>query len=89
MTVPQDRSAVPDNLCPNTPGAVAAPTAGLHFDARNHEASLRTRGIEIDLCNTACRCGDLSAGSVTDNLDDHVMHYEYSGSRCGGKPVTA
>jgi S-adenosylmethionine:tRNA ribosyltransferase-isomerase len=53
------------------PGAVAAPTAGLHFDADTLQR-LRLRGIDT-----------LHVGAGTfqpvrvDNLDEHVMHYEY------------
>jgi S-adenosylmethionine:tRNA ribosyltransferase-isomerase len=57
------------------PGAVAAPTAGLHFD----EATL----ARLDALGVGRVCLTLHVGSGTfqplrvDNLDEHVMHAEY------------
>jgi S-adenosylmethionine:tRNA ribosyltransferase-isomerase len=57
------------------PGAVAAPTAGLHFDADLLER-LRTKGIDFGYIT-------LHVGSGTfqpirnESLDEHVMHSEY------------
>ena len=42
-------------------GAVAAPTAGLHFTPAL-EAALKERGIEIAAADAACRGRDLPAG---------------------------
>ena len=57
-----------------TPGAVAAPTAGLHFDERQI-AALQSKGI-----NTAYITLHVGAGTFqpvrVDNIDDHVMHAE-------------
>jgi len=57
------------------PGAVAAPTAGLHFDAALLEA-LAARGIE-----TAALTLHVGAGTFqpvrTEALDQHVMHAEH------------
>jgi S-adenosylmethionine:tRNA ribosyltransferase-isomerase len=56
-------------------GAVAAPTAGLHFDDRLFSA-LDRRGID-------CRYVTLHVGAGTflpvkaDNTEDHVMHHEF------------
>ncbi|MEZ5540496.1 MAG: tRNA preQ1(34) S-adenosylmethionine ribosyltransferase-isomerase QueA [Pseudomonadota bacterium] len=56
------------------PGAVAAPTAGLHFDAAILRR-LAERGI-----GTACVTLHVGAGTFqpvrVDNLDEHVMHRE-------------
>ncbi len=57
------------------PGAVAAPTAGLHFDRELLE-QIRQRGIE-----TAFLTLHVGAGTFqpvrTENLSDHVMHTEH------------
>lgn len=56
------------------PGAVAAPTAGLHFDAGILQR-LAERGIE-----STCVTLHVGAGTFqpvrADNLDEHVMHHE-------------
>jgi len=56
------------------PGAVAAPTAGLHFD-EPLLAALRDRGV-----TTACVTLHVGAGTFTpvrvEKIDDHVMHIE-------------
>ena len=56
------------------PGAVAAPTAGLHFDAAKIE-SLRARGV-----NTAHITLHVGAGTFQpvrgEDIDSHVMHNE-------------
>ncbi len=57
------------------PGAVAAPTAGLHFD----EAMLRhltTAGIETTQVTLHVGAGTFQPVRV-ERLDDHVMHREY------------
>ena len=57
------------------PGAVAAPTAGLHFDDAIL-AQLKTKGIE-----TATVTLHVGAGTFqpvrAENLDEHVMHHEW------------
>lgn len=57
------------------PGAVAAPTAGLHFDQPMLDA-IRERGIE-----TAELTLHVGAGTYqpvrADNIEDHVMHSEW------------
>ena len=56
------------------PGAVAAPTAGLHFDQRMIDR-LTSRGV-----NTACVTLHVGAGTFQpvrgDDIDSHVMHAE-------------
>jgi S-adenosylmethionine:tRNA ribosyltransferase-isomerase len=58
-----------------TPGAVAAPTAGLHFDAAIME-QIRSRGIEMAFVTLHVGAGTFQPVRV-ENLDDHVMHEEY------------
>jgi len=57
------------------PGAVAAPTAGLHFD-ESMFAQLNAKGIE-----TATVTLHVGAGTFqpvrAENLDEHVMHHEW------------
>ena len=57
------------------PGAVAAPTAGLHFDA-DMLATLKAQGV-----NTAFVTLHVGAGTFlpvrVQNLDEHVMHSEW------------
>lgn len=57
------------------PGAVAAPTAGLHFDQQQLQV-LRDAGV-----NTAFITLHVGAGTFqpvrVDNIDDHVMHAEF------------
>ncbi|GAA6185603.1 tRNA preQ1(34) S-adenosylmethionine ribosyltransferase-isomerase QueA [Aliiglaciecola sp. NS0011-25] len=58
------------------PGAVAAPTAGLHFDEATIEA-LKQKGV-----NTAFVTLHVGAGTFqpvrVDNIQDHHMHSEYA-----------
>jgi S-adenosylmethionine:tRNA ribosyltransferase-isomerase len=56
------------------PGAVAAPTAGLHLD-EPLLASLRARGCEIEACTLHVGLGTFQPVTV-DDLDDHPMHAE-------------
>ena len=58
-----------------TPGAVAAPTAGLHFDAGIME-QIRARGIDMAFVTLHVGAGTFQPVRV-ENLDDHVMHDEY------------
>ncbi len=71
---PQDRSRY-QTIYAHTPGAVAAPTAGLHFDAGIMQ-QLEARGIERAFVTLHVGAGTFQPVRV-DNLDDHVMHYEY------------
>ncbi|MGO1463514.1 MAG: tRNA preQ1(34) S-adenosylmethionine ribosyltransferase-isomerase QueA [Marinobacter sp.] len=55
-------------------GAVAAPTAGLHFDEAVLEA-LKARGVESTFVTLHVGAGTFQPVRV-ENLDDHVMHSE-------------
>jgi len=57
------------------PGAVAAPTAGLHFD-RAVMQRLADRGIESAFVTLHVGAGTFQPVRV-DNLDEHIMHHEY------------
>ena len=57
------------------PGAVAAPTAGLHFDAAIF-ARLKARGIETATVTLHVGAGTFQPVRV-ENLDEHVMHQEW------------
>jgi S-adenosylmethionine:tRNA ribosyltransferase-isomerase len=57
------------------PGAVAAPTAGLHFDAPTFEA-LAARGIRHAFVTLHVGAGTFQPLRV-DDVDAHVMHPEY------------
>jgi S-adenosylmethionine:tRNA ribosyltransferase-isomerase len=57
------------------PGAVAAPTAGLHFDAPLFEA-LRARGVKQAFVTLHVGAGTF-APVRTDDIAAHVMHAEY------------
>jgi S-adenosylmethionine:tRNA ribosyltransferase-isomerase len=56
-------------------GAVAAPTAGLHFDQAIME-TIRTRGIETAVVTLHVGSGTFQPVRV-EKLDEHVMHHEY------------
>jgi S-adenosylmethionine:tRNA ribosyltransferase-isomerase len=58
------------------PGAVAAPTAGLHFDAGLLE-ELRRRGIRTAFVTLHVGAGTFQPVRV-ERLADHVMHAEYA-----------
>lgn len=58
------------------PGAVAAPTAGLHFDAEMMEA-IREKGVGAAFVTLHVGSGTFQPVRV-DNLLDHTMHSEYS-----------
>ncbi|MCW2256278.1 S-adenosylmethionine:tRNA ribosyltransferase-isomerase [Providencia alcalifaciens] len=58
------------------PGAVAAPTAGLHFDEPLLEA-LRAKGIEMAFVTLHVGAGTFQPVRV-DTIEDHVMHSEYA-----------
>lgn len=57
------------------PGAVAAPTAGLHFDDALLEG-LRNKGIEMGYVTLHVGAGTYQPVRV-DRLEDHVMHAEW------------
>jgi len=58
----------------NNPGAVAAPTAGLHFTAETF-AALAAR--KVDVCGVTLHVGPGTFLPVrTENLDEHRMHSE-------------
>jgi len=58
------------------PGAVAAPTAGLHFD-EPLLAALREKGIETAFVTLHVGAGTFQPVRV-DSIEDHVMHAEYA-----------
>ncbi|PKH21315.1 tRNA preQ1(34) S-adenosylmethionine ribosyltransferase-isomerase QueA [Enterobacterales bacterium CwR94] len=58
------------------PGAVAAPTAGLHFD-EPMLAKLREKGIEMEFVTLHVGAGTFQPVRV-DNIEDHIMHAEYA-----------
>ena len=59
----------------NAPGAVAAPTAGLHFDEDMLE---RLRAAGIDFAYVTLHVGAGTFQPVrTENISDHRMHFEY------------
>ncbi|WP_340616821.1 tRNA preQ1(34) S-adenosylmethionine ribosyltransferase-isomerase QueA [Xenorhabdus entomophaga] len=58
------------------PGAVAAPTAGLHFD-EPLLAALREKGIEMAFVTLHVGAGTFQPVRV-ETIEDHVMHAEYA-----------
>ncbi len=58
------------------PGAVAAPTAGLHFDQPLLEA-LRRKGVDMAFVTLHVGAGTFQPVRV-ENLEQHVMHSEYA-----------
>lgn len=57
------------------PGAVAAPTAGLHFDQALLDA-LKRKGVDIAFVTLHVGAGTFQPVKV-DRIEDHVMHAEY------------
>jgi len=57
------------------PGAVAAPTAGLHFDEQVMQ-QIAARGVETAFVTLHVGAGTFQPVRV-DRLEDHVMHQEY------------
>ncbi|TMO71072.1 tRNA preQ1(34) S-adenosylmethionine ribosyltransferase-isomerase QueA [Pseudoalteromonas aurantia] len=57
------------------PGAVAAPTAGLHFDEALL-AQIQSKGVETAFITLHVGAGTFQPVRV-DEIDDHVMHSEY------------
>jgi S-adenosylmethionine:tRNA ribosyltransferase-isomerase len=58
------------------PGAVAAPTAGLHFDAQLLE-QMQAKGVELAYVTLHVGAGTFQPVKV-DNIHDHHMHAEYA-----------
>ncbi len=58
------------------PGAVAAPTAGLHFDEAMLEA-IRNKGVDIQFVTLHVGAGTFQPVRV-DNITEHKMHSEYA-----------
>ncbi len=58
------------------PGAVAAPTAGLHFDAALLDA-LRSKGVQTAFVTLHVGAGTFQPLRV-ERLEEHVMHAEYA-----------
>jgi S-adenosylmethionine:tRNA ribosyltransferase-isomerase len=58
------------------PGAVAAPTAGLHFDDGILSA-LQAKGVEFAYVTLHVGAGTFQPVRV-DSIEDHVMHSEYA-----------
>lgn len=58
------------------PGAVAAPTAGLHFD-EPMLAALREKGIEMAFVTLHVGAGTFQPVRV-ETIEDHIMHSEYA-----------
>lgn len=58
------------------PGAVAAPTAGLHFDDQILQ-QLRDKGVNFAYVTLHVGAGTFQPVRV-ENIDDHVMHSEYA-----------
>lgn len=57
------------------PGAVAAPTAGLHFDGALLE-KIKAKGVELAFITLHVGAGTFQPVKV-DDIADHVMHAEY------------
>ena len=72
---PEDRERYQTTYARN-PGAIAAPTAGLHFTPEIFEAC-RTRGVEVAPLTLHVGIGTFRP-VATERLDDHVMHFEYA-----------
>ncbi|MBI6215198.1 tRNA preQ1(34) S-adenosylmethionine ribosyltransferase-isomerase QueA [Proteus sp. DFP240708] len=58
------------------PGAVAAPTAGLHFDEPLLQA-LKEKGVEMAFVTLHVGAGTFQPVRV-DNIEEHTMHSEYA-----------
>jgi len=58
------------------PGAVAAPTAGLHFDEKLLNA-LKAKGIAMTFVTLHVGAGTFQPVRV-DKIEDHIMHSEYA-----------
>ncbi len=74
--IPDDRTRY-QTVFARTPGAVAAPTAGLHFDEAMM-AALDARGVRRAFCTLHVGAGTFQPVRV-ENLEDHRMHAEQVG----------
>ena len=72
---PEDRERYQTTFARN-PGAIAAPTAGLHFTPEIFAACLQ-RGVEVAPLTLHVGIGTFRPVSV-EKLDDHIMHFEYA-----------
>jgi S-adenosylmethionine:tRNA ribosyltransferase-isomerase len=70
---PQDQARY-QTIYAKTPGAVAAPTAGLHFDDAVMQ-QLQARGVERAFITLHVGAGTFQPLRV-ERLEDHVMHHE-------------
>ena len=71
---PQDHARY-QTIYAKTPGAVAAPTAGLHFDDAIMQ-QLQERGVDRAFVTLHVGAGTFQPLRV-DRLEDHVMHHEW------------
>ena len=71
---PEDRERYQTTFARN-PGAIAAPTAGLHFTT-DIFAACQLKGVEVAPLTLHVGIGTFRPVSV-EKLDDHVMHFEY------------
>lgn len=71
----QDRT-VYQTVYNKVPGAVAAPTAGLHFDEPLLE-KLKQKGVEMQFVTLHVGAGTFQPVRV-ENIETHVMHSEYA-----------
>ena len=81
MDEPADRERY-QTIYARVPGAVAAPTAGLHFDEEIMRR-LDVRGIDHTCVTLHIGAGTFQPARV-DDISEHVMHHEY----CEVDPVT-
>ena len=72
---PEDRERYQTTFARN-PGAIAAPTAGLHFTPEIFVAC-QQRGIDVAPLTLHVGIGTFRP-VATERLDDHVMHFEYA-----------
>lgn len=72
--MPADRARY-QTVYAEKPGAVAAPTAGLHFDEPLFER-LDARGIQYDFCTLHVGAGTFQPVRVAD-VEEHCMHPEW------------
>lgn len=71
----QDRE-VYQTVYSKVPGAVAAPTAGLHFDQPLLE-KLKNKGVEMEFVTLHVGAGTFQPVRV-ENIETHIMHAEYA-----------
>ena len=71
-----------------SPGAIAAPTAGLHFDDQMLE-TMRARGVEMAFVTLHVGAGTFQPVRA-ERLEDHVMHFErYAVSQAASEQIAA